>query len=685
MNFWKKMPLSRAVLPFIVGVFLALELEFHTHSLFWVILIFLLAIIGIFSFKKANKFYNSIISVAILSSLLLLGIFRGESFSSQLKEHTLTISDIHSTEAFLIEFNGRISEKKKSFKIPGIIKGIYKNGKLLPHYEKTLIYIPKAEYNDTLRFTKEIVTTQKPSLIKSPKNPSEFNYQKYLKRLGISNQFYLPSSSIKEIAKRTEISYTEYFEKLREYNLDKLQSLGITGEVFGVVSALVFGQKDYLDPELYNAYGAAGATHVLAVSGLHVGLIYLILAWMLKPLLKNKFTKWLRLFLILLGLWFYAALTGFSPSVLRACTMFSFISLANTNASGSNIYNTLAASAFFLLLVQPHLILEVGFQLSYSAVLGILLIQPWLYKLVYIKTTLLDKAWQIVTVSIAAQAGTFPLALLYFHQFPNYFIISNLFVIPLATLILYLTLFTLFISFIPFISIASNLLAPLLNYAVLFLNNSIKMVEKLPMAKTEGIDISIWECFILYGIIGFLILTVIHQSYSGLKWCLGLFLVLVALQCHEKVQQHAQCSLHIHLIKNERAISIFEGRTCYFICSESLRKDEGRMNFHVSHFWNKSGITEINYISISEDYEEGKFFRKEGAFITYNESVIVLGGDPSIFGNSKEKTILLIDEIPYNVETFLFDRVIADGKTKKKYRLNSKHKILELDYCLEVK
>ena len=211
------------------------------------------------------------------------------------------------------------------------------------------------------------------------------------------------------------------------------------------------------------------------------------------------------------------------------------------------------------------------------------------------------------------------------------------------------------------------------------------MVEKLPMAKTEGIDISIWECFILYGIIGFLTLTVIHQSYSGLKWCLGLFLVLVALQCHERVQQHVQCSLHIHLIKNERAISIFEGRTCYFICSESLWKDEARMKFHVSHFWNKSGITEINYISISEDYEDAKSFRKKGDLITYNESVIVLRGDPNLFGNSKENSVLLIDEIPYNVETFLFDRVIADGKTKKKYRLNPKHKILELDYCLEVK
>ena len=685
MNFWRKMPLSRAVLPFFIGIFLALELELHTHSLFWVLLIFFLIIIGIFSLVKANKFYNSIISVSILSSLVLLGIFRGESFNSQLKKNALTVLDINSSEAYLLEFNGRISEKKKSFKIPGIIKGVYKNGKLLPHYEKTLIYIPKTEYNDTLRFTKEIVTTQKPSLIKSPKNPSEFNYKKYLKGLGISNQFYLPSSSIKEITKRTEISYTEYFEKLREYNLDKLQSLGITGEVFGVVSALVFGQKDYLEPELYNSYGAAGATHILAVSGLHVGLIYLILAWVLKPLLKNKFTKWLRLFLILLGLWFYAALTGFSPSVLRACTMFSFISLANTSASESNIFNTLSASALFLLLVQPNLIMEVGFQLSYSAVLGILLIQPWLYKLVYIKTTLLDKAWQIMTVSIAAQTGTFPLALFYFHQFPNYFIISNLFVIPLATLILYLTLFTLFITYIPFISIASNALAHLLNYIVLFLNKTIKVVEKLPMAKTEGIDISIWECFILYGIIGFLMLTVINQSYSALKWCLGLFLALVSLQCNERVQQHAQSSLHIHLINNERAISIFEGRTCYFICSESLWKDEGRMRFHVNHFWDKSGISKINHVSISEDYEEGKFFRKKGAFITYNESVIVLGGDPNFCGNSKKKSILLIDEIPYDEETFLFDKVIADGKTKKKYRLNHKHKILELDYCLEVK
>ncbi len=110
------MPLSRAVLPFLLGVFLALEVGFQTHSLFWIILIFLLAIIGILSLKKAKKFYNSIISVAILSSLLLLGVFRGESFSSQLKKNSLTTSEINSTEAFLIELNGRITEKKNPLK-----------------------------------------------------------------------------------------------------------------------------------------------------------------------------------------------------------------------------------------------------------------------------------------------------------------------------------------------------------------------------------------------------------------------------------------------------------------------------------------------------------------------------------------------------------------------------------------
>ena len=113
MNFWRKMPLSRAVLPFFIGIFLALELELHTHSLFWVLLIFFLIIIGIFSLVKANKFYNSIISVSILSSLVLLGIFRGESFNSQLKKNALTVLDINSAEAYLLEFNGRISEKKK--------------------------------------------------------------------------------------------------------------------------------------------------------------------------------------------------------------------------------------------------------------------------------------------------------------------------------------------------------------------------------------------------------------------------------------------------------------------------------------------------------------------------------------------------------------------------------------------
>ncbi len=686
MNFWKKMPLSRAVLPFVLGIFLALELKIEIQSYFWIVMVSIFcALIFIFRLKKSRTL-NSLVSFLILTSMLILGIHRGEVFSKSIEESALSQFEIEEIDSFLIEIDGGFYEKEKSYKTSGTIKGIYKNGRLIPHHERTLLYIPKDDYSPEYDKINELITTRRPNLISSPKNPAEFDYQKYLKGLGISCQFYLPKNDFRTVSYITENSLPAYFSEVRASNLSRLQKLGIKDDVYGVVSALVFGQKDHLDEDLYNAYGAAGATHVLAVSGLHVGLIYIVLAWLLKPLLKSKSGKWLSLFLILAGLWFYAAITGCSPSVLRACTMFSFISVGRISKNSSNIFNTIAASALCLLLLKPNLIMEVGFQLSYSAVLGILLIQPWLYRLWTPKNYLLDKSWQIVTVSIAAQAGTFPLALLYFHQFPNYFILSNLFVIPLATFILYLTLIVLALSYIPTVWDIAEGLAQLLSFTVKFLNHSIRLVETLPMAKTEGIDITILECFILYIIIGSLVLLLTKKQYNMLKWNMGFVLLLCALQCKEKFDQSNQSSLNIHVIQNERAISIIEGSTCYFICSEELWNDQEKKRFHISHFWDRKGIKKITYVNLSDSFKEANSFNKEEKYILFKDYLISLGRDVSPVEKVSKKTIVLLDEIPYGEIEEDYIQYLSDGSTKKKYLLKKSESsvIMDLQYCLVI-
>ena len=225
--------------------------------------------------------------------------------------------------------------------------------------------------------------------------------------------------------------------KLRKSFINIFENQGISGRNFAVVTALVLGMDDYLDNDTRKEFSSAGAIHILCVSGLHVGVIYMVLNALLFFLKRNKYARALRSLILLIGIWFYAMLTGLAPAVLRAATMFSFVIIGTGIKRKAGVFNSLTVSAFILLLFNPFLIYNVGFQLSYAAVIAIVAIQPTIYQIWQPKNKIADNIWGITTVSVAAQLGTAPLGLFYFHQFPNYFIITNLIAIPLATLILY--------------------------------------------------------------------------------------------------------------------------------------------------------------------------------------------------------------------------------------------------------
>ena len=220
------------------------------------------------------------------------------------------------------------------------------------------------------------------------------------------------------------------------YSDSVLKKMIPSKQSYGVASALFLGIRDGIDNEVQNAYRSAGATHVLAVSGLHVGILSAIIAFLLGFLRKHNKFKYLYLFFVLGVLFSYSFLTGLSPSVLRASVMFAIIQIGLTFSRRTNIYNNLAFSAFLLLIFSPYMIFEVGFQLSYLAVLGIVLIQPKIVRLWKPSSWIIKKGWELLTVSLAAQLITFPICLYYFHQFPSYFWLSGFVVIPAAMVIL---------------------------------------------------------------------------------------------------------------------------------------------------------------------------------------------------------------------------------------------------------
>ena len=282
-------------------------------------------------------------------------------------------------------------------------------------------------------------------------NPHQFNYRTYLELKQVYHQLYLEPNQLLQLSD-SKITIYGYADRLRTKINTKLIEAAFEDDVLSIMNALLLGQRQTIDKTIYNNYVNSGTIHILAVSGLHVGILLLILNFLFRPLLYLRYGNFIRGTIIFISLWSFAIVAGLSPSVTRAVTMFSIISIAMHLKRPTNIYNTLVISAFIILLFKPTFLFEVGFQMSYLAVLGIVSVQPIIYKLWKQKYWISDKLWQIFTVTLAAQAGVVPISLFYFHQFPGLFFVSNIVVIPFLGLILGFGLLVIAMALIGFLS-----------------------------------------------------------------------------------------------------------------------------------------------------------------------------------------------------------------------------------------
>ena len=410
---------------------------------------------------------------------------------SKLENHLLTESD--GVEFYTVQLTTSPQKKTNSWKAEARLLTTYtdewktREGNILLYFSKDFFQKP-FYYGDIL------LIKGRPQLLQRPANPGEFDYQKFLSYRNIFHQHFLRSGNV-VLLKNDPPSRLMASAITARLWADSTLRAHVRGErEQGIASALVLGVTDGLDNELLNAYAATGAMHVLAVSGLHISIIYMLLLTLLKPLKKIKYGEWILALISLIVLWGYSFVTGLSPSVLRAVTMFSFMAISKPMGRNTNIYNTMAASALFILLFDPYLIMSVGFQLSYLAVIGIVYLQPGLYKLWQPRQRLWDEIWKISCVSIAAQISTFALGLLYFHQFPNYFLLSNLLVIPGSFLVLIVGIGVLAIGFIG--TLASGL-GWVLTWLIKGLNIVVFSVEKIPFSLVENINVGVAQCWIL--------------------------------------------------------------------------------------------------------------------------------------------------------------------------------------------
>lgn len=359
--------------------------------------------------------------------------------------------------------------------------------------------------------------------IQKPLNPYQFNYANYLQKKQIHHQILSDTMPVK-LASASPYDLYSLADKLRRRINEGLKNSGFKETPIQMINALILGQRQDINPTIYNNFINAGAVHILAVSGLHIGIILLILNTLTKPLLYFKNGRALRPLLIVVILWAFAIIAGLSPSVTRAVAMFSLISIGMHFKRHTNIYNTLFSSAFILLIVNPFFLFEVGFQLSYAAVLSIVSIQPLIYKAWQPRYKLIDKLWQILTVTVAAQIGVAPISLFYFHQFPGLFLLSNLVILPFLGLILGLGLLVVILGLFKMIP---PVLKDAFSWVIELLNQFVNWIAQYENFIFKDISFSLSQVVLSYSILISIISFINTKNY---KWIITALVGIIGFQ-----------------------------------------------------------------------------------------------------------------------------------------------------------
>jgi competence protein ComEC len=649
----KSAPLFKLILPFIIGILTFIYFaDFIPFSLPISISFGLLSLV-IHLTKRLTSYsfrWTHISTIAIAFFFIGGTVTKHATDKINSKHYSHLMKD--KKQKLIVNLIDAPQEKENSIKLIGNISQVDS----ISSFGKVILYLQKNEERKKLQYGNTISLQSKINSISAPTNDAEFNYKQYLSNHQIHFQAYIKNKEWNLINQNKGNRIYHLAFKIRNHLESVLIQNGLTNNELGVASALILGIKNNLDQATLLSYSNTGATHILAVSGLHVGIIYLIINSLLLFLNKSKKGRIIKALLILVTLWFYALITGLSPSVLRAATMFSFIVIADLTQRNTNIYNTLAASAFVLLTINPYLIKEIGFQMSYIAVMGIVYLQPKIYLLLNIDNKPLHYIWQLTTVSIAAQIATFPLGLYYFNQFPNYFLLSNLIVIPAASIIVYAGISIFITSPITHIS---NSIAWLLEKVIKLMNTSIEILGHLPWSTTSNISINLVEVLLIYSLIISTSIFFVKKSTPFILTSLTIVLILVSFNTFEKYTQLNQKQIIVYNIPKMSSIDFIHGTNLATICDSAITNKQKK--FHVNNYRINNGV--------SGNIKDENWFRKDNFIQFENKTIYLLKSKLNLLNLAKKK--IDIDLLIYSSYTsislkniqqhFNFNHLIIDS------------------------
>ena len=559
-------PLARITIGFILGILFAFYLQPSISAVF-IALITSVSIFILFYFlsKKRNQ-----LSLYFGVGTYFLSFIIGISTQIAHTDYFQKSNYIHNTAIFeqphFISLT--IREKMKSSPFSDRYLAIVNHIDQKEQTGRIILNIQNDSLHHVLQVGNSLLIKGTLTKNKPPNNPNQFDYGKYLENKQIYAQLYADVADIK-IGTEIEKDIWYYSSKLRTRIIRNLEKNNFNKTELNVAIALIMGQQQDISPEIIRDYQFAGAVHILSVSGLHIGFILIFVTFILKPIPNTKRGSFIKLITILISLSMFGIIAGLAPSVVRSVTMFSFVAIGNHLRRSVNIYHTLLVSVLLILLFEPSFLFDVGFQLSYIALFFIIWLQPLLSSIWTPKYKVSKYIWDILTVSFAAQIGTLPLSIYYFHQFPGLFFVTNLIIIPFLSIIMILGVLVM-------LSAAFNIiplfLSQLLEWSIYYLNKIINAIASLEQFIIQDIPFHFY--LLLSGYL--LLFTVIFwfKKPSFNKLAFVLISILILQFSYFKIQWKIQTEQELIVFNSKKSTLIAErkGENIIVYANDSILK-----------------------------------------------------------------------------------------------------------------
>lgn len=637
-QFWRSVPFIRLLIPLTAGI-LAEQYAGFSLQIISAIAVLSFIIFYVVNYLPIARKYQLRWLSGSCTNLLMLCLGAALIYFQNIEHDLQWIGHYAANnKTILVTLQEPLAEKTNSFKALARVESVMADEGWKEVKGNIIIYFKKDSTVLPLQYGSQLIITKKLQPITNSGNPGSFDYKQYCAFQNIHFQVYLQGNDYRVLPELKQNLLTTFLINTRNSVLAIFRKW-VPGQIeTGVAEALLIGYRDDLDKELVQSYSNTGVVHIIAISGLHLGMIYGLLVLLLKPFRKQKWMLVARPLIILLVLWGFSLLAGAAASILRSAVMFSFIVIGESLGRRTNIYNTLAASAFCLLVFDPYFLWDVGFQLSYGAVLSIVLFMKPIYRLVYFENKLLNIIWQLNAVTLSAQVLTLPLILYYFHQFPNLFLFTNFVAVPLSGFILYGELLLLIVSGIPFLNLYTG---RCISFLIAQMDGIIERTDRLPFAVTDNIRVNLAQTVVLYFAIGYLAWWLMQKKKSGLITALVFISAFFLLHGVSVLKQQQQHTLIVYNIPKHSAIDVMEGNAYRFLGDSELAISTSLQRFYIMPSRVMHGVRETDSLP--------------GTIISNR---LIVG---------KQKTVLIVDKpihFPPVQQKIPVDLIILSGNPK---------------------